>query len=428
MMNNLPNAPSQTAPASTALRSRRICLVSPGHIASNPRLVKEADALHQAGYQVRVVAGDYMAAIRPLDQTILSQSSWQYTKVDLGSPMGHGLRRIRQEIARQLAQAGILSLPVATWAHSPISIRLAKVAASEPADLYIGHCLAALPAVAYAARVHGARFGFDAEDYHVGELKETPDHRTEIAVRDCLERSLLQHCHHSTAASPGIAAAYAARYGVAMQSILNVFPLSEAPSSPPKLQVRMSQEPSLYWFSQTIGPGRGIESIVQALGKMDNPVQLYLRGISAVGYAEHLTCLAQEIGVNHRVHLLPPAPPSDMAQLAASYDLGLSIEPGRDVNNSICLGNKIFTYLLAGLPVVLSKTPSQEELAKELGEAALLIDIHDPTSIAIALDAFFSEPIKLEKARARAWKLGQERYNWNVEQKYFLESVESALT
>jgi hypothetical protein len=36
-----------------------ICIVSPGNLASNPRLLKEVDALHEAGYGVTVVACDY---------------------------------------------------------------------------------------------------------------------------------------------------------------------------------------------------------------------------------------------------------------------------------------------------------------------------------------------------------------------------------
>lgn len=137
---------------SSPLSSRRICLVSPGHVASNPRLVKEADALHRAGYQVRVVAGDYMEAVRPLDRTILSQAPWRWTQVGLGSRLAYRLRRIRQELAKQLAKIDMLSLPVVTWAHSPVSFQLAKAATAEPADLYIAHCLAALPAAAIALK------------------------------------------------------------------------------------------------------------------------------------------------------------------------------------------------------------------------------------------------------------------------------------
>lgn len=407
------------------MKQQRICLVSPGHVASNPRLVKEANALHQAGFQVRVVAGDYMAAIRPLDQTILSQAPWAWVQVGLGSRPSYLARRLWQDVARRITKTGwIPHISVAIWAHSLVSFQLAKAAAAEPADLYIAHNLAALPAAAIAAQRHHARLGFDAEDFHVGELPDTPEYQAEIAVRDRIERTFLPRCHHLTAASPGIAAAYAKRYGVEMQPILNVCPLSEAPTSPCK---RQASEPSLYWFSQTIGPGRGIEAIIQAMGQMQTRVHLHLRGLLAAGYSEQLIELGQKMGVGDRLHLLPPAPPAEMVRLAAPHDLGLCLELTQPLNRAICLTNKIFTYLLAGLPILMSRTPAQAEIYEKLTTAALLVDIDQPAEIAIALDKWFSDPEELQLANAKAWELGREIYNWDVEQKHFLHLIEKTL-
>jgi len=47
-----------------------ICLLTPGHVASTPRLVKEADALVDAGYRVHVVAGRHFE--RPTRSTTTS--------------------------------------------------------------------------------------------------------------------------------------------------------------------------------------------------------------------------------------------------------------------------------------------------------------------------------------------------------------------
>lgn len=410
----------------------RICLISPGHIASDPRLVKEANSLHTAGHQVRVVVGNYMPSIQPLDQTILAQAEWSYVQVGTNNRFSYLCSRLQQELARIIASRGwLFHISIVTWAHSYISMRLAKAAADEPADIYIAHCLAALPAAAIAAAKHHAKLGFDAEDFHIGELPDTPENRTEIAVRDRLERTLLPRCHHLTAASPGIAAAYAQRYGIEMQPILNVFPLSDAPTSNSQQEgncQRIGLEPSLYWFSQTIGPGRGIESIIYAMGKMHTRVSLHLRGIPTDGYSQKLMQLAQQVGVSDRLHLLPSAPPSEMVRLAAFHDVGLCLELNNPWNRAICLTNKIFTYLLAGLPILMSKTPAQKEFYQNIKEAAVLVDINDPTTIATALDNWFSNPMKLEYARTIARKLGIEIYNWDVEQKHFLQSVEKALT
>jgi len=323
------------------MKSKRICLVSPGHVASNPRLVKEANALHEAGFQVRVVAGDYMAEVRPLDETILSKAGWSWVQVGLGSKLSYLGRRTLQQTARSLVRTGwIPHLSMAMWAHSAMSAKLAEAAAAKPADLYIAHCLAALPAAAIAAQQHGAKLGFDAEDFHVGELFPTPENAAEIAVRDRLERTLLPQCQHLTAASPKIAEAYNLRYGVLMEPILNVFPLIEAPSAPkpiektfqvngwqenfqseisPSSPVRIKH--SLYWFSQTIGSGRGLESMIQAMGRMETPVHLHLRGFLAAGYSEQLQQLAHEVGATQQIHLHPPASPSEMVQLAAGHDM-----------------------------------------------------------------------------------------------------------
>lgn len=409
------------------MKQHRICLVSPGNVASNPRLVKEADALHAAGYQVRVVAGNYMAPARPLDRTILSTAPWAWEQVGLAgwtSRVDYGLRTLGQRGVRQLYRWFGGNLTLAAWAYHRLWDRFAAAAAKEPADLYIAHNLPALPAVAKAARQHQAKFGFDAEDFHTGELLPTPDNALEIALRDRLERTLLPHCAHLTAASPDIAQAYWQRYGVKPEPILNVFPLAQAPTAQPE---PCNPFPSLYWFSQTIGPGRGLEAVITAMGRMKTPVVLSLRGRPASGYAEFLAAFARTHGVGERLRLLPSAPPEQMVALAAEHDLGLALELNEPHHRALCLTNKIFTYLLAGLPMLMSRTPAQESLATELGAAVRVVDLNEPEAIAERLDALLSNPTQLKIARTKAWQLGQERYNWDVEKTRFLQSVERAL-
>ena len=404
---------------------KKVCLVSPGHIASNPRLVKEANSLVNAGYDVRVVAGDTAPFVRPLDQSLLSSVTWTCDLVGLGTRPVYIWRKLKQKLARAAFQFGVKNIHIAMWAHSPMSDSLAQAAIAQPADLYIAHCLAALPASAIAAHRHNAKLGFDAEDFHVGELAEISDNKLEIAIRDYIERTLLPSCDYLTAASPMIASAYRERYEVEIEPILNVFPLSEAPIKIEK--INRKERFSLYWFSQTIGADRGIESIIYAMGQMKTPVDLYLRGMPTVGYTDVLTQLADQVGVSERIHLLPSAPPSDMARLASNYDVGLSIELNQPLNRSICLTNKIFTYLLAGLPVILSKTTAQENLAKELNEAVILIDIDNSLGIAQSLDNFLSDPQKLFNAKAKVYKLVTERYNWDIEQQVFLKNIKKVL-
>jgi hypothetical protein len=408
--------------------AHRVCLVGHGHVASNPRLVKEADALQAAGFRARVVAVDYMDAIRPLDRTILAAARWPARIVNRGSRAGKLIRAVRRRACQWLTEHGVGGAAIAATAESDLIGQMVRAATREPTDLFIGHSLPGLVAAAKAARIQGVRLGFDAEDSHVDELPELPKWSGQRSARESIERVLLPRCRHLTAAAPMIADAYRRRYGVEAVSVLNVFPLREAPETPCDPPSLSSQgPPTLYWFSQTLGPGRGLESVLTALGRMRTPAELHLRGYPSTGYVTRLRALADQLGVRDRLVLHKVAEPGRMAHLSAPHDLGLALELNEPPNRAICLTNKAFTYLLAGVPVLLSATPAQRELGRELGLAALVADITEPTVVASVLDAWFADTERQRAARREAWRLGRVRYNWDMEQQVFLQSVRRAL-
>jgi glycosyltransferase involved in cell wall biosynthesis len=410
----------------------RVCLVTSGNVASNPRLVKEADALLSAGYSVRIVSADIIHSLSRFDHEIFGRLGVEFVRVSFARPIW---RRVARGITQRLAlkAAGFssrLPLSLAAFAHHPLGRALTAAASNTEADLFIAHNLAALPAAATAALRYNARLGFDAEDYHVGELPESDGSAVELRIRRRIEGDLLRKCSHLTSASPDIGAAYEADYGVKMTPILNVFPISEAAHQPQESPSMRGESPSLYWFSQTVGPGRGLEEIVAAMGRLKARATLRLRGNISPKYAEELKGLASRTGggdLAGRIEFLPVASPSEMVRLAAGHDVGLATELSVPLNRALCLTNKIFAYLLAGVPVLLSPTRAQSEFAKELGSAALVVDIGEPQKAAELLDAYLGDSGQQAKARAEAWRIGRQRYNWDIEMSRFLASVEAAL-
>jgi glycosyltransferase involved in cell wall biosynthesis len=410
------------------VRRRRlsVCIVTTGHIGSNPRVVKEADALHDAGHEVSVIAARVLDLVEPLDQSLACRIPWRLERVDLRPALRRHLRRAVQLCAR----GGYAMLGLA-WCADPglaPSVRLLRRAAlATPADLYVAHYPAALPAVAAAAGKHGARFAYDAEDFHLGDCPDAPAHAIERRLVRAVEGRYLPGCTYVTAASPGIAEAYTQAYGIAPpRVVLNAFPRAQAAPAPtPSGSARPG--PSLYWFSQVIGPERGIECAVHAIGRAATRPHLYLRGTPAAGFAQRLLELAREAGAAGRVHLLPPDQPDRMEELAAVYDAGLCSETGHTTGRRLCLTNKLFTFLLAGVPPLLSDTPAQCRFAAEAGLSDLLYARGDPVALAALIDRLLGEPNRLAAARARAWQLGQERYNWERERTALVHCLEPCL-
>ena len=405
---------------------KRICLVTAAHLSGNPRMVKEADTLAAAGFTVDVVALDVAPRLRELDRAIRQRAAWRIRLVTRGSLFSYALRTLLQRLGRfLLGTFGVGGRRMASAAHHRLTGKLAKAARETRADLYIAHNLAALPAAAWAARKTSALLGFDAEDFHTEELTLEQRNAGDQRARALIEQEFLPQCSHLAASAPLIARAYADRYRVAMQPILNVFPLSQAPEVPTPLEQTLRR--SMYWFSQTIGPFRGLEEILGCFGQMREPITLYLRGNVANGYDRELERIASQLGMAGHLRFLAPADPDELPRLASPYQLGLAVEPGSSPNNSMALSNKIFTYLLAGIPVLLSRTPAQEQLAKELGDAALLIDLARPAETAGQIEAFLQDADLQASARACAWRLARERYNWDVEGMKFLQQVRDAL-
>jgi hypothetical protein len=404
-----------------------ICLITPGHVASTPRLVKEADALVEAGYRVHVVFGRNFPAADALDAPILRSAGWRFTRVERLAGAGAAARKIMRRLARRLiVHPRFATVKIAARANSAEALHLGRVAARVPAALYIGHCLPALPAAAMAARRRGSAYGFDAEDFHDAETAAVLSEQAERISAGVLQGRLLPGCAHLTASSPLISRQYERAYGVHPRTVLNVFPLSQAPATPvDNGRISEGRPARIYWFSQTIGAGRGLEAVVAVLGRMLAPVELNLRGFPAAGYGARLQALAIRAGLKRPIRFLSPAPSSEMARLAAGTDLGLSTEDRVPLNRDLCLTNKVFTYLLAGIPQLLSDTAAQRALAPDLGEAALLVDLGETDLVAGKLDDFFASPARAAAARRKARELAADRFCWDLEKSIFLDSIRS---
>ncbi len=405
---------------------RSVCIVGSGNLASNPRLLKEASALHEAGYRVTTVGCDYTDALRATDDEIARSVPWQVRRVPRPA-LGRYASRAASALAALYERSGIVPpVSLAAEAYGGPTRTLRGAVNEVAADLYIAHYVPSLPAAAAAARRHGALLGFDAEDFHSGEGTGSAGDVLRMKMVERIEAAALPSCAYVTAASPLIGRAYAVRYGIDLPTtVLNVFP-SSMRSAAAAAPARASGTPlRAYWFSQTIGLDRGLQSFLQAMAGATAEVTLDIRGSNRWDHGDMLMAMARDLGIAGQVKMLPLAPPEEMVNLASAYDLGLSLETDVTESRRLCLTNKIFTYLLAGVPVMMSDTPAQRALAPQLGEAAAVVSLADVPGISAALDRLGAAPA-LAAARSAADRLGRERYNWDREKHVLLAAVERA--
>ena len=98
--------PSLVKAARSSSRPRRLCLISHGEPAANPRLVRDAGVLAEAGHSVCVVTAQYRAGLVEHDKKLAAGAPWRYEPVDLiddGWPQRWNYLRVRRRVSASLA-------------------------------------------------------------------------------------------------------------------------------------------------------------------------------------------------------------------------------------------------------------------------------------------------------------------------------------
>lgn len=410
----------------------RICVVTAGHLATCPRMVKAADALAEHGYDVHVVSTRFLPWAVEADASLRRSraNKWKWTVVayDHSSKYRRYITALRLRSARWATEklgVGRSSIQLSGRAFTRAHTELVDAAVVTSCDLFYGGG-GALAVAAEAARVTGNPYSLDLEDFHSAETDPDDQDLLRDKIAEHIEYQTLFRARFLTSANEAIAAAYKKKYGIDPVTIHNTFPL---PETEPTIEESESSRLKLYWFSQTIGPNRGLEDAVEAMGISALSGELHVRGRPVPGYVDRLRAKAAGVAPKLEVVHHQPAFPDDMVDLCRGYDVGLSPEQGRAFNKSVCLGNKPLTYILAGLPVVLTDTPGHRPLASDLETGSVLYRSGDVTELACALARWAGHRRELLVAKRAAWEAAKRRWHWEhaLERGALLHAVEQAL-
>jgi len=402
-----------------------IVLVSSGQPSANPRLVKEAVALHQAGFKVKVI----YCPLSPWADTFDIQLFQQYPHIEwlcVGyhpqkQRFGYTYARIRQKYYQLLYKWLGNKYTFLVKSMVLFSQELTKTGCSTVGDLYIGHNLGALPAVVVSAQRNNAKAVFDFEDFHRGEAKENSQHWQRCTQ---LENAYVPMLHAATTASPLITEAYQQLYPfLKITTINNCFFRSYTAHELPQPSNKYLE---LFWFSQTIGQNRGLEQVIKALGlAISKNIRLTLLGNCSNAMRLYFTNLAAACGLDEcQLHFLAPVSEKALVHQAAQCHVGIASELPTTVNRDLCLTNKIFIYLLAGNAILFSQTKAQVNFWKQHPEIGNIYPQDDAQSLAELLNTYVKNIQILQIQRKASFELAQSSYHWEKEKKQLIELVQ----
>ncbi|WPU98358.1 hypothetical protein SNE26_20240 [Mucilaginibacter sp. cycad4] len=403
---------------------KNVTFITTGQPTTNPRLVKEAETLQKLGYNVKVICCFYQQWAQKADVVLIDRYPGMYIYCG-GDPIvqrGAYLKtRLRQKLSALLFKY-IRNFGIPENAISRSHTEALTIARKIKTDLYIAHNLGALPAAVLAAKHNGAKVGYDAEDMHSGQFTSTDDEN--YRLNKYIEEKYFSRVNYFTAASPLIAKFYKGEYSYLKPVVINnVFPKTA-------LNVRQNYKANdplkLFWFSQTIGPERGLEDVIKAMSAVKGNIQLHLLGSCHEGHKAALLNLAGTLNLNpDQLWFHEPIGAGEIFAFASRFDIGMATETGVPLNRDICLTNKIFTYIQCGLAMIVSDTQAQTLFMEQYPNTGKLYQKNNLQSLMDCIGFYLQNPDALYRTRLQNHQLGQVELNWETERHQFLNLVEN---
>ena len=224
----------------------------------------------------------------------------------------------------------------------------------RPLDILHANDLDTLLANFLISRLRRKKLVYDSHEYFTGvpELLDRPRTR---AIWESLEAWIFPRLSHVFTVNQSIADLYQQKYKVEVAVVRNLpLPFFQEGSSPS----RPMFSPILL-YQGALNMGRGIELMIQAMDYLPN-IHLWIVGKGDI--EDELRALASSLKYPERVEFKGFVAFEVLSSLTRQATLGFSLEEDLGANYRYASPNKVYDYIQAGVPVLVSDLPEMSRV------------------------------------------------------------------
>jgi alpha-maltose-1-phosphate synthase len=239
-----------------------------------------------------------------------------------------------------------------------------------------------------------------------------------------LEKRLLQYVDHLIVVNPFIVEVFKDKYqSLPKTTVIQNIPiyrkevLSEIENNYFRIKYGLNKKDFLLIYQGGLDPYRGLEEILLAMKYLPNHFKLVLLGNGRI--KKELQDLVQQENLSNRVFFHDTVPSNKILSYTKEADVGLVMYKNISQNNYFSTPNKIFEYLLAGIPTVASNHPGKSYIVR-----------NDQTGICTD-----ETPVKIAEAVMQIYKnydfykenclKSRTKYSWDYEKKKLVRIYKS---
>jgi glycosyltransferase involved in cell wall biosynthesis len=386
-----------------SLRAPRVCLLGLSAITDDPRIRKQGNLLHKAGFAVTGVglAGG-TAAAPPWPIIYPVHVAARTGRAKLAKFLSHPALYSRYIASFPLRPLARGSSHLAEWIYwsRPAFRHLFNVAVSTAADVYVANDWNMLPIAQRLAVKHGGHYVYDSHEYAAEELPESARWRLfdrPLATR--IEGGYIGGAALVSTVSRGIAEHLMRDYDLKVEPmVVRNVPETRA------LSVAASPEREageiVVLFHGGINVHRGLHIVVESVRLWNPGRRLVLRGPIDEAYRRRIEAIIDRHGLRKRVDIEQPVPADQLIERAATADVGIVSLPDTSAENRYALPNKIFEYISSGLALLV---PQLDALAKVVTryENGRVFTVLRPEAVAEVVNSLDMAQVNAFKAKSR---------------------------
>ena len=266
-----------------------------------------------------------------------------------------------------------------------------------------------LPANFAAAKLKRAILAFDSHEI-MSQVPEVVNRKNKQKIWQYLEKTLIPKTNLRYTVCNSLAQYYKDKTGVDFYVIRN---------APYRLNPELTDvtpENNTILYQGSVNMGRGIELMLETMKYLKDTTLI----IAGDGYLlPNIKNLARLYKINDKVVFTGRLTPVALRNITATVSLGLSLEENLGLNYYYALPNKLFDYIQARVPVLVSNLPEMKEIVTTYGIGDVVMD-RSPEAVAMQI-----KNMLLQNKQQNPWNNNLEKAAseliWENESKLLIE-------
>lgn len=362
--------------------SQNVCMVVWNEFRNDARVLKEAETLQSAGYQV-IVHALHTPGVNEQRETFESgikivrvarSPLWKWRKrKQLSSPSN--CQSKSGPIGKIGFKTQILRIFARLWTHAGLLWEMVK---SKPKVIH-AHDVNTLPTAWLASVLTRSPLVYDAHEIST----DREGYSSFRKLVGWVEKKLIPRAAGSITTTDTRAKFFARAYGISRPLVLQNRPRLVSVRRTQRIRDELNlKEPwPIVLYQGGLQQGRGLERLVESAAHVPNAFFVFIGGGRLESILKERTHI---LGLENRVHFIPTVSLADLPSYTASADIGVQPIENTCLNHYSTDSNKLFEYMMGGLSIVSSNLPEIRKLVHE-HDLGLLVAPGDTNELVSAI-------------------------------------------